>query len=95
MKYYEIEGGTDYCGTDFTEYIAVDDNENILGIMEDMAVQNAEGYEYMCEIGMDEEDYDTEEDFETALEDAHDEFWGGIWGRVREITKEEFEEATA
>lgn len=29
----------------------------------------------ICEIGMAEEDYDTEEDFETALEDAHDVFW--------------------
>lgn len=47
MKYYEVEGGTDYCGADFTEYVVINDNENILDIMEDMAVQNAEGYEYM------------------------------------------------
>lgn len=95
MKYYEIEGGTDYCGTDFIEYIVVDDNDDINEIANDMAVENAEGYEYMCEVDVNEEDYDTNEKYETALLDAHDDFWCSVWVRHKEITKEQYEEVLA
>ena len=84
MRYIRFEFGTDYCGTDNTEYQAladsVSDNE-INEIANDLANENAEQYTYLA-TGWDD-DWESEEDEASYYE--------GIWYEWEEISEEEYQ----
>ena len=85
MKYIKFSGGNGYCGCEFEEYQAFDDNvsEETLGeIAGDLAQNNAESYEYVA-TGWDE-DFESEEDRNSYYED--------VYCGWEEVTKEEYEE---
>ena len=70
MKYVRFWGGNGYCGCDYEEYVAFEDNitdKEIDAYSNDIGYQNAESYEYMLTGRM---DWDSEEDMENYYDDA-------------------------
>lgn len=85
MKYIKFYGGNGYCGCDFEQYEAYEDNiteDALAEIAYDLANDNAQSYEYIV-TGWDE-DFESEEERENYYEDVE---YG--W---EEVTKEEYEE---
>lgn len=71
MKYVHFSGSNGYCGTDYDEYMAFEDDysENeICEYSDELAHSNAESYEYM-ETGWDS-DFESEDDREAYYDDA-------------------------
>ena len=71
MKYVRFYGNNGYCGTDYEEYVAFDDDvsENeIEDISNDYAYENAETYDYM-EHGWNSQ-WESEEDEEWYYDNA-------------------------
>ena len=58
---------------------------------EDMGREHCEHYEYLHTNDVDEDDYETYDDYETAFEEAVDDYWDNMahWG-WEEISPEEF-----
>lgn len=94
MRYFKIWVDTPYCGTYDCQLLALEDNDKIdrtLAEEEDIFTHNFfDSFEYLAIEGIDEEDYDTYDDFEIALSDAIDEYWGGCSNGIDEISYEEF-----
>ena len=85
MKYIKFYGGNGYCGCDFEQYEAYEDDvteEALAEIAYDLANDNAQSYEYIA-TGWDE-DFESEEERESYYENIE---YG--W---EEVTKEEYEE---
>lgn len=71
MKYVRFYGNNGYCGTDYEEYIAFEDDvleEEINNISNEYAYENAEDYEYMKDAWSPE--YVSEEDEDWYYENA-------------------------
>lgn len=71
MKYVYFSGGNGYCGCDYKEYQAFEDDideSEIDLISNEIAYQNAESYEYMV-IGRNS-DWGSEEEMEEYYDDA-------------------------
>ena len=89
MKYVRFYGNNGYCGTDYEEYVAFEDDvsENeINDISNEYAYENAESYEYMKDDGSVKES--EEEDEEWYYENA---MWHCGWSYCSE---EEYKENT-
>lgn len=87
MKYVRFYGGNGYCGCDYEEYVAFEDDESpaiIDAYSNELAYENAESYEYVV-TGYDE-DFDTVEERDEYYEDAYS-YCGWDY-----CSKEEFEE---
>ena len=93
-RYIKIEGGTAFCGCDFEEYLYTKmTDEELNQYCAEAARDNAEMYESIeKDYGLDEDDYDTEEDYEVAITEATDEYYAEAYADWIEITKEEYEE---
>lgn len=77
MKYYKFEESTQYCGTDFTEYMEFDNEpteKELAEIATDLAHDNAESYEYLV-FGWDADPVGdgemTQEEYDEAIEDYY------------------------
>lgn len=72
MIYVRFFGGNGYCGCDYEEYHAYDNDDvteaELEQIAVDMAYENAEQYEYVV-TGW-QEDWESEEDRESYYDDA-------------------------
>lgn len=89
MRYVRFYGNNGYCGTDYEEYVAFEDDVTIQELDEyshDLCYENAETFEYMVtgwgeswESAEDEEEY-----YENALE----------YGGWEFVTRVEYEENT-
>ena len=93
MRYIKFYGNAGFCGTDFEEYdFFLDEftDEELDDAAETMRQQFGESYEYLATQGYDEEDYDTEEDFEEALDQAVEWYWDSVWVAWEEVTEEEY-----
>lgn len=95
MRYFKIWADTPYCGTYDCQLFALDVGENesieILKIEEEnFAQDHFDSYSYLAAEEVDEEDYDTLDDFEIGLADAIEEYWGSCSSGIEEITYEEF-----
>ena len=86
MKYFKIVGGNGYCGCDFEDVVALPEEvaNEIEQIAYDMAIENAESYEYIV-TGW-HNDWESEEDRDSYYDEAcaNTNYW--------EISKTEYEE---
>ena len=97
MRYIKFSGDAGYCGTTFEHYEKFEESEvldtdYLDSYLEDLIHDNGELYEYLATGHMDEDDYDSLDDFEEALEQATEDFWGSCSGTWEEVSKEEYEE---
>lgn len=95
MRYIKFRGNAGYCGTDLEQYEAFEDsmtNEALDEYASDLAHEHGDGYEYLATQGIDEDDFDSEEDYECALEEAQDNYWADVYCTWEEVSKEEYEE---
>lgn len=84
MRYFKFHGGNGYCGCDFTDYVAFEDDEVDEDLLneydEEFARNNAESFSHVatgwCE---DWEDEQEEEDY-----------YANAWCVHEEITEEEY-----
>ena len=95
MKYVKFYGSTEFCGTNYEEYVAYPDEtteEEIQEASNDMGQCNGDGYEYLATQGIDEEDYETLEDFEEAQAMAIESYWEDCSDGWVYVTEEEYYE---
>lgn len=94
MRYIKITGGTCFCGRDFEEYLETNmTDEELDRYCAEAAYENASMYENIeLDYGIYQEDYATEEDYETAIDEATEEYYDEAYADWEEITKEEYEE---
>ena len=95
MRYFKFCGGTPFCGCDFEQYECFKDekvNESFLdNYASDLAADNAAMYEDIeHDYGVEKEDYASDEDFQTALEEYSDEYYGESYCDWEEVTREVF-----
>ena len=98
MHYYLFRKNTPYCGTEDYEVVESDTPisvEDMKELRKEMARDHGEKYVYLVEQNFDdEENYDTEEDFQDALQDAIDSYYCDCECFLEDITtdKEKREE---
>lgn len=94
MRYIKIKGGTCFCGCDFEEYLETNiTDEELDRYCVNAAHENASMYENIeRDYGIYQEDYTTEEDYETAINEATEEYYDEAYADWEEITKEEYGE---
>lgn len=93
MRYIKFSGNAGYCGTDLEQYEAFEDsttNEALDEYAGDLAHEHGDGYEYLATQGIDEDDFDSEEDYEYALEEAQDNYWADVYCTWTEVSEEEY-----
>lgn len=94
MKYVKFEGGNGYCGCDFEEYVAFEDEDFNEKAMDDYAAElahsNAECYDYIVENGLDEDEYDSEEEWNEARDQAYEDYYAGTDCSWKEVTLKEY-----
>lgn len=95
MRYIKFESDCNYCGCDIEDYAAYPDtitDKELDEICEDFINETQARYEYLATDDISEDDYETEEEYQQAIEDAEYEFWSDVGGCWTEISKEEYEE---
>lgn len=94
MRYIKFYGGTCFCGEDFEDYVTVADNttdEELDQEATDRGRDNAESYEDIArDYCIDRDDYDSDEEYEEALDDATEAYWEEVYSGWEELTREEF-----
>ena len=93
MKFVKFFGGTNFCGQEFERYEVFNDmisEEELSHYAGELAQDNAAMFDCHSLYGLSEEDYDTIEDYETALEEASAEFYENAWGSWEEISEKDF-----
>ena len=89
MKYIRFYGDNGYAGCDWEEFAAVDDETEECELDDrasDLANDWAESYENVAE-GYDDGGWESEE--------AENEYYEGVWGSWKEISKEEYRDGLA
>ncbi len=98
MKYYKVILDTDYCGTREEEYMYITDadlaqlddvEEYVSDYVAEMASQYADEYVYLAGGGMCEDDFETEDDFQEAFDQAFGDYYAGIYHGYIELSEEE------
>ena len=94
MRYIKFYGGTPFCGTDYEEYEAYEDDTTDEVLDEEAASKaydNGGMYEDIeNDYSICREDYDSEEEYESALSEASDEYYAECSGDWEEVSYEEF-----
>jgi hypothetical protein len=93
MKYIKFFGSAGFCGTDEEVYDLFLDgitDEELDDTAEEKRRELGESYEYLATQGYDEEDYDIEDDFEEALDQAIEWYWENVSVGWEEVTEEEY-----
>ena len=98
MKYYKVILDTDYCGTREEEYMYIagvdlaqldDVDEYVSDYVDEMAAQYADEYIHLAGGDMCEDDFETEDDFQEALNQALEDYYSGIYHDYIELSEEE------
>lgn len=95
MRYFRFTSDCGYCGCDIDDYFEYPDNvteEELLADVDDFARESQAGYEYLATEDISSDDYDTEEEYQQAIDDACEWFWADVSATYEEITKEEYDE---
>lgn len=90
MFYFRFTADTPYCGTELVDYQKFEErptDAELDEIAEDLAHNNAEGFEYLV-TGWDDDNFDDEDEEAEAIEN----YYADCCGSWEEITEEEFEE---
>ena len=94
MKYIKFSGGNGYCGCDFTQYEAFKDKDFSESNMEEwcseLAYDNAVSYNRFVEDGLDEDDYETEEEWIDARDQAYEDYYADAYCEWKEVTLQEY-----
>jgi hypothetical protein len=98
MRYIKFYGGTPFCGTDYEEYEAFEDNITDAQLEDESAERsysNASMYEDIeTDYQIYQDDFDTEEEYEEAYNEASDAYYEECCGNWEEVSYEEFLENT-
>ena len=98
MKYYKVILDTDYCGTREEEYMYITDEdlarlddveEYVSYWAEEVAAEYADEYIHLAGGDMCEDDFETEDDFQEALDQALEDYYSGIYHDYIELSEEE------
>ena len=96
MRYIKFFGCTQFCGTDFEIYEAFEDSitDNELDLISDeYTFENANEFEDIeVDYSIYEENYDTEEEYLEARDEASEQYYSECYGDWLEITEEEYNE---
>lgn len=94
MRYIKFYGGTPFCGTDYEEYEAFEDNttnEELDSESAERSYANANMYEDLeTDYSVYREDFDTKEAYDEAIAEASDEYYAECSGDWEEVSYEEF-----
>ena len=93
MRYIKFYGSAGFCGTDEEVYdLFLDEttDEELDDVAEEKYRELGESYEYLATQEYDEEDYETVEDFEEALDQAIEWYWEDVYVGWEEVTEEEY-----
>lgn len=94
MRYIKFYGATPFCGTDFEDYEEFEDDTTDEYLNEEAASRaydNGGMYENIeTDYSICREDYDSEEEYESAFSDASDEYYAECTGDWEEVSYEEF-----
>ena len=93
MRYIKFFGSASFCGTDVEIYdlfLGETTDEELDDLAYEKRQELGESYEYLATQGYDEEDYDTQEDFEEALNQAIEWYWESVYVGWEEVTEEEY-----
>ena len=94
MRYIKFEGGTGFCGRDFTEFEVFEDSikdSKLDNIADEYARDNGESY---LDIEKDyciyREDFESEEEYEDAYCQAEEWYFEDCYCNWTELTREEY-----
>lgn len=93
MRYIKFSGDAGYCGTNLEQYEAFEDSitdEELDEYADDLAHDLGDDYEYIAMQGIDEDDFDSEEDYEYALEEAQENYRADVYCIWTEVSEEEY-----
>ena len=94
-KYIEVKSTCAWVGCEDYSYFEIEDDmteEELWKFSYEVAVEAMESYSYIGADNIDPDDFDTEEEYEDALEQEAEDFLQGVFGEWRYITKEEYDE---
>lgn len=93
MRYIKIEGGTYFGCCGFEEYLETDMiDEELDSYCIETTYKNTRACEnIMHDYTIYQDDYAADEEYETALNEATDNYYAEPWADWKEITKEEYE----
>lgn len=86
--YFKMTFTNGYCGCDEVEYVELENLKEADDYFNE-AIYNYGFFEPDARF-VDPEDYETEDDYQVAIEDYQDDIFGNSW--YEEVTKEEYEE---
>ena len=94
MRYIKFEGGTGFCGCDFTEFHVFEDSAKD-SVLDDMAAEyardNGESYlDIERFYSIYREDFDSEEEYKDAYYQAEEDYFGDCYCDWTELTREEY-----
>ena len=94
MRYIRMYGSTEYCGTDFEEFLCTDLTDAQLDeYLADLVAENADQYEYMV-WGWDvwsAEGYAEEADITVEeAEQMKEDYFADAWGNWEEVSEQEY-----
>ena len=95
MRYIKFFGNAGFCGTSVEIYdLFLDEmtDEELNDLADEKYQELGELYEYLATQEYDEEDYDTQEDFEEALNQAIEWYWEDVYVGWKEVTEEEYKD---
>ena len=90
MRYVKFSGGNGYCGCDWEEFLAVDDDTtetDLTNTAQQLAYDYAEGYEHVAE------GYDYEDGWDS--DESEKEYYENVNYTWKWISKEEYERGLA
>ena len=94
MRYIKFEGGTGFCGRDFTEFYVFEDTVKdfeLDSLADEYARDNGESYlDIEDDYNICREDFDSEEEYEDAYYQAEEWYFEDCYCDWEEITREEF-----
>lgn len=94
MRYIKFEGGTGFCGCDFTEFHIFEDSvkdSELDDLADEYARDNAEFYlDIENDYSIDREDYENEEAYENAYYQAEEWYFEDCYCSWTELSKEEY-----
>lgn len=94
-KYIEVKSACEYVGCEDYSYFEIEDDmteEELSQFSYEVATEAMEFYSYIRVDNIDPDDFETEEEYEDALDQETEDFFLGVFGEWRYITKEEYDE---
>lgn len=86
MKYYRVTAHTMYCGEELTDYIATENEEELIAFQQSLIEECAAEWE-PCWVDYAEEGYESEENWQEA-------YFSNCGAIIEEITEAEYKEET-